>query len=323
MRRQAVRRPERHDLVEIAHPLRAIRRLARQADGGDGAILAVVRGPFDRRVLDRLGLGIGPELHLELEHHVRRVSEAVLVLMRIEQPVLQLILMNRRRKRRELGDMIAVAQRRLAEIAVVERVAEGMAEEIRLGARRADHRQHLVEVARHARHRALHAFGHAGRFADQGAVAQEPRRRARGESRTGREHEVLRIDVVAGQFLTLRAEHLDRHAAMGGDAVAERFARTLREADCDFERAAVREQALCQLGRQVVGDGQLADYAGRALGMTGADRMALALLDGLALLGHPLDDAVDRLLLVGLRLLDIGRVAEICHEWTSRTGVDS
>ena len=38
------------------------------------------------------------------------------------------------------------------------------------------------------------------------------------------------------------------------------------------------------------------------------------LLDRLALLGHSLDDAVDRLLLVRLWLFDVGAIAKVSHD---------
>ena len=41
--------------------------------------------------------------------------------------------------------------------------------------------------------------------------------------------------------------------------------------------------------------------------------MVLAFLDSFALLGHAEDDAVDRFLLLGLGLLDLGTVAKKSH----------
>ena len=52
--------------------------------------------------------------------------------------------------------------------------------------------------------------------------------------------------------------------------------------------------------------------------MAGADGMAFALLDHLALLGHALDDAVDRLLLVLLRGFDVVAIAQIGHGLVSK-----
>jgi hypothetical protein len=68
-----------------------------------------------------------------------------------------------------------------------------------------------------------------------------------------------------------------------------------------------------QFGRKVVRNRQLADDARGALGMAGANRVPLALLDDLALLRHPPDDAVDRLLLSILKGLDVVAVAQISH----------
>ena len=47
--------------------------------------------------------------------------------------------------------------------------------------------------------------------------------------------------------------------------------------------------------------------------MAGANRVALTLLDDLALLRHPLDDAVDRLLFPILDRLNVVAVAQISH----------
>ncbi|MFC3215096.1 hypothetical protein [Novosphingobium panipatense] len=100
---------------------------------------------------------------------------------------------------------------------------------------------------------------------------------------------------------------------MGRNAVAERLTGALREADRDRISAGPGEQPLGKLFRQIIGDDQFAGHAGRALGVAGADRMLLARFDRLALPGHGLNDIVDRGLLVGLRLLDAGTVAQIGH----------
>ena len=100
---------------------------------------------------------------------------------------------------------------------------------------------------------------------------------------------------------------------MGGDPVAERLAWALREAHRHRMHFGGGEQALRQLGRQVGQDAQLADDQAGAFGVARPHRVMLALLDDVALAGHPLDDAVDRGLLVRIDMLDVGRVAQSIH----------
>ncbi|KAK0349306.1 hypothetical protein LTR94_033674, partial [Friedmanniomyces endolithicus] len=54
--------------------------------------------------------------------------------------------------------------------------------------------------------------------------------------------------------------------------------------------------------------------------MAGAHGMLLTLLDHLALLGHPLDDAVDRRLLVWFERLDVVAVPQVGHDDPQRIG---
>ena len=54
--------------------------------------------------------------------------------------------------------------------------------------------------------------------------------------------------------------------------------------------------------------------------MAGAHCVLLALLDRLALLGHPLDDAVDRFLFVRLGRLDVVAVVQVGHGGPQRVG---
>ncbi|MDF2640515.1 MAG: hypothetical protein K0R64_3499 [Novosphingobium lindaniclasticum] len=56
--------------------------------------------------------------------------------------------------------------------------------------------------------------------------------------------------------------------------------------------------------------------------MAGAHGMLLALLDYLALLGHPLNDAVDRRLLVWFERLDVVAVAQVVHGDPQRVGAN-
>ena len=80
---------------------------------------------------------------------LRRVAEAVLVLMRIELPVVECPLGGRDGEGAELGNIVAVPHRALAEIVVGERVAERMAVKVERRARPTrDGVQHFVDVAR-------------------------------------------------------------------------------------------------------------------------------------------------------------------------------
>ncbi len=142
------------------------------------------------------------------------------------------------------------------------------------------------------------------------------------EGTPGGEDEVLGRRVMARQLLAFDTEHLDRHATMGGDAVAQRLARTLRETDRHVVLARRCEQPLRQFRRQVVGDDELPDHARGALGVAGADGMAFALLDGLAFLRHAFDDAVDRRLLFGFGRLDVVPIAQVGHGDPQRVGVN-
>lgn len=90
MRGQAVRGLERHNLVEIPHPLLRVGRLTGQADGRHGAVLVILSGPLDRGILNRLPLRIRPKLCPEFENDVMlrkerngRMTEAVLILVRV------------------------------------------------------------------------------------------------------------------------------------------------------------------------------------------------------------------------------------------------
>lgn len=67
--------------------------------------------------------------------------------MRVEAPVLQLLLDDRSRKGADLGNMVSEADRGLAEVGVGQRVPERMAEEASQWAVRLDGVQHLVAVA--------------------------------------------------------------------------------------------------------------------------------------------------------------------------------
>ena len=75
----------------------------------------------------------------------RGMPEAILILGRIELPIIERPLFRRDRERTELGHVIAEPNRALAEIIVDERMAERMAIEIqRRALRSADCIQHLV-----------------------------------------------------------------------------------------------------------------------------------------------------------------------------------
>ena len=105
------------------------------------AIRALARRPFDGGILDGLRLGIGPQLRSELEHCVvalevidRGMAEAILILMRVELPIGERLLLGRNGKGPDLGDMVAEAHRALAEIFLNQWVAEGVAIEVQLWA---------------------------------------------------------------------------------------------------------------------------------------------------------------------------------------------
>ena len=100
---------------------------------------------------------------------------------------------------------------------------------------------------------------------------------------------------------------------MCGDAVAERFTRPLSEADRDRVAPRLRKQALRKFRRQSRGDGDLSDDAARAFCMRCAHGVVFTFFDGLALLGHTLDDPVNGVLLVGLGLLDGAGVEKKGH----------
>ena len=127
-------------------------------------------------------------------------------------------------------------------------MAERVAEEVRHRTFGPEGMQEPVEVARAGRDRALHPLGQPGRLADDGAVAEEPLGRAGRKRRPARQDEVLGVGIVAGELGTRHAIDLDRHPAMGGDAVAQRLSRTLCEADRDRVSARGREQPLGEFG---------------------------------------------------------------------------
>lgn len=70
--------------------------------------------------------------------------------------------------------------------------------------------QHLVEVAHRRGHGALDPLRQSSRLADDRAVAQEFRRRARREGCPGGKHEVLSVYRVARQLFAGHVEDLDR-----------------------------------------------------------------------------------------------------------------
>ena len=95
MRGQTVCRAEGHHVFEIPDAGGAIGFLSRDADRSDRQVTAVLLGPVDRGVLDRLRLGVGPELYAQFEDRVvfaeiadGGMTEAVFILIRVEFPVL-------------------------------------------------------------------------------------------------------------------------------------------------------------------------------------------------------------------------------------------
>jgi hypothetical protein len=95
----------------------------------------------------------------------------------------------------------------------------------------------------------------------------------------GLEHKVLRRLLQAlGNPRPVHVQNLDRHSAVGRNAVVEQFARSLRKPDQDLIAPRFGGDPLRKLGRQSVEDFKLAFQEGRCLGMAGPHRMPFLLL---------------------------------------------
>jgi len=153
MRQKAICGPERHLLVKVVLTRWAVGILGRQPQSSDRPIRALGHRPLDRRILDGLSVGIGPELRSKLVDYLmiaeegrRGMTEAVLILVRIKPPRFERRLRVGGGKGAELGNVVAEADWRLTEIRLAQRMTERVSKEVRLRALRSQRLKETVEA---------------------------------------------------------------------------------------------------------------------------------------------------------------------------------
>jgi hypothetical protein len=214
VRLQGVRRAEGQHVVEVGLPGGAVGFLLRQRQAGHREVGTLVLGPPHGSVLDRHLLQVGAELDAEVElgrgvaeELDHGLAEAVRVAAEVQRPVAERVQFPRGGEDTDLGDVVAVPERRLAVVAVGQRVPRRVAEEFEIchvGA--ADRLDRGLGGPGGGGHGLLHRFRHRRARFQRPHGEQERRGIRLGEHGAGGQNEILGVGAfVSGELRPLGA----------------------------------------------------------------------------------------------------------------------